>query len=705
MSDFDEVIFKLNSRNIKERIEAVIELGELRDPRGVEYLINNLPELHSELRLNIIRALKKIKDSAASGPLIMVYDETPSQIIRHEIINALLAICDEHSINKLMQIVKDVSEEIYLRVTILKEITKFRLKDSSEIINTTVTLLKDKNVEIRKNALNLINEYRVRNIENYLFPLLKENDIEIRNKALVYLYKTEGEGIVDKVINLLSSNQVDNNDKAKIVEVLGSLRIEKVVKLLKKLIICNIEVIRKNAIFSLVHTGENGIHEEISKRLKDNSAEVRKSALTALTNLKASMYVKNIIPLIMDKDEGVRKDAVYALKNLISPGDLAKLEPLMKNPNSNVVRAVLEVFADKKYVPAGFFDVINSLYSSDDEKIKKVVIRILGINKDKKAFDRLIMLFSSGGEDIKTDILYNLKEFKSLYSILIPALFEKYKDEKSEKIRAVITDIIALGNDRESGRILLYIVRNETDSRTKSNAVEALENYIDIIDEVELVNTIMPCLKDNNNRVKANAAKALWTLGGLRMVSMLEDMLRSEDRWQRASACFVLGEIAAIQVVPVLKRCLDDAEDVVRGNAVKALAKCGEIDIVLEYISKYNSETDIVRQAVVYSCRYFNRDETKDFLVDMLEEKNVNISKEAAYSLNFLIKEDIYLVENISYKIEKLSKDIIKILIDAIGVCQSSFAIELLERLSYYDDIEISSKASNILKKVNKVAL
>ncbi|MCK9223633.1 MAG: HEAT repeat domain-containing protein [Candidatus Muirbacterium halophilum] len=705
MSKFDEVIFKLNSRNIKERIEAVTELGDLGDPRGVEYLINNLPELHSELRLNIIRALKKIKDPSASGPLIVVYDETPSQIIRHEIINALLAICDDHSINKLMQIVNDITEEIYLRVTILKEITKFRLKDSSDIINTSVSLLKDKNVEIRKNALNLINEYRVRNIQNYLFPLLKEDDIEVRNKALVYLYKTEGEVVINKVINILSSNQVDNNDKAKIVEVLGSIRVEKVVNLLKKLIICNIEIIRKNAIFSLVHTGEKGIHEEISKRLKDNSAEVRKAALTALTNIKASMYVKNIIPLIMDKDEGVRTDAVYALKNLINTVDLIKLEPLMKNPNLNVVRAVLEVFADKKYVPAGFYDLINSLYTSDDDIIKKVVIRILGINKDKKAFDKLLLLFSGGSENIKIDILYNLKEFKSLYTVLIPSLFEKYKDEDSEKIRAVMTDIIALGNDRESGKILLYIVKNETDGRTKSNAVEALENYVDIIDEVDLVNTIMPCLKDSNNRVKANAAKALWTLGGLRMVSMLEDMLRSEDRWQRASACFVLGEIAAIQVVPVLKRCLDDSEDVVRGNAVKALAKCGEFDVVHDYISKYNSETDVVRQAIVFSCRFFNNDETKEFLVNMLEEKNANISKEAAYSIKFLIKEDIYLVEKVSYKIEKLDKEIIKILVDPIGDSQSSFALELLERLSYYDDIEISSKASNILKKVNKVAL
>ncbi len=637
MEDFESIVLGMTSRNIKERIDSVKKLGDLGDPRGVEYLINNLPELHSELRVNIIKALGKIKDARASGPLIVVYDQTPSTMIRREIIDALLKIRDEHSLSKLMEIVENTQEDLYLRITILKEVRKFGLKDSNHVINSSVKLLKDPDTEIRKNALFLIIDYGIKNIENYILPLIKEDDIEIRTRAMTYLYSIGGEDIIDKVISILSSKNVDNSTKEKIVEVIGYIKNNKIKDLLRKLVVCNVPDIRQKAVFSLSNYNEPDIVAQIADKLSDPSPDVKKAALIALSKMGARSYLKKIIPMVMDRDQKIRDDAVEVIANLSREGELRQMEPLLQNPNEHVVNAVLKVFSRKNFIPGDFHTKVYSLLEFDSNEIRRSLVDLLSVNKDKKSFDYLISIYNKVDEDLKIEILYNLKDYTSLMGELIPVVFEYYKNEQSPKIRAIITDIIALGNDEESGNILMYIVNNEKDKRTKSNAVEALENYLDVLDEVELVNTIMPALSDENNRVKANAAKALWQLGGLRMVAMLEDMLDAQEKWERASACFVLGEIGAIQVVPVLKKALEDPEDVVRGNAIKALAKCGESVLISEFVGEYSKETEVVRQAIVFSVRFFEGELFRNFIMEHLKDVNDDISREAAYSFNHMV--------------------------------------------------------------------
>ncbi|MFA5479651.1 MAG: HEAT repeat domain-containing protein [Candidatus Muiribacteriota bacterium] len=702
MADFSELISMLNSRVMSERIEAVKLLGKSGDSRAAEYLINNLPELHSELRMNIVQALGCLKDKKASGPLIIVYDETPSSNLKKEIINSMLKIKDEQSISKLMQIASSLSEEVYFRILILKEIIKFEEKDSSEIINTAVELLQDKNNEIKKRALNIIIHFNVKNIQNYLLPMIKEGDIDIRVKSLRYLYKLEGENLIPKLISILSSESVESKSKERIVEVLWIINSPKITDLLEKLCSCNELYIRRNAVISLAHTQIPKASEIIVKRLQDEEHIVRNAALMALAKLNARHYVKNIMPLLMDKNDEVRKEAVVTIQSLIDDRELEKLEPLMKNPNLQVLKSVLEIFSNKKYFPSNFYKNVSSFMETKDDEIIKSVIKILSILKDKKTYDVLISLYNNASENIKVEILYTLKNFNNLYAEMIPFLFEYYKNEDSPKLRAILTDIISLAKNHTSGNILLYIVKNETDKRTKSNAIEALEQYVDVIEEVELVNTIMPSLKDENNRVKANAAKALWKFGGLRMVSMLEDMMKEEDRWQKASACFVLGEIGAFQVVPILKTALNDSEDVVRANAVKALGKCGELDTLKEIFEVYNQETDVVKQAIVFSARFLVDEKYMDFIIEKFEDKNKDIAIEAAYTYNSLMKIQPVWVDKVSDRLDKYPVEVLNVIIDGLGSVSNKISLDILERLSYHSVVSVASKALSNFKKVEK---
>jgi HEAT repeat protein len=82
---------------------------------------------------------------------------------------------------------------------------------------------------------------------------------------------------------------------------------------------------------------------------------------------------------------------------------------------------------------------------------------------------------------------------------------------------------------------------------------------------------LRPLLEDDDNRVRANAARLMILLGDRNASKVLEAMLAHRDRWWRASACHALGECRPPGAAALLARALRDPELDVRLNATKAL--------------------------------------------------------------------------------------------------------------------------------------
>lgn len=77
-----ELIIKLNGRNIQLRRQAAQALGEIKDPRAVEPLIAALKDEDSKVRMNTARALGEIKDPRAVRPLMVALKDQHSAEVR-----------------------------------------------------------------------------------------------------------------------------------------------------------------------------------------------------------------------------------------------------------------------------------------------------------------------------------------------------------------------------------------------------------------------------------------------------------------------------------------------------------------------------------------------------------------------------------------------------------------------------------------------
>lgn len=63
--NFDQLVSELKSPSAENRIDAAWALGELGDPRAVEYLINVLSDPDDTVRYNVVKALGNLGDNKA----------------------------------------------------------------------------------------------------------------------------------------------------------------------------------------------------------------------------------------------------------------------------------------------------------------------------------------------------------------------------------------------------------------------------------------------------------------------------------------------------------------------------------------------------------------------------------------------------------------------------------------------------------------
>ncbi len=117
---------------------------------------------------------------------------------------------------------------------------------------------------------------------------------------------------------------------------------------------------------------------------------------------------------------------------------------------------------------------------------------------------------------------------------------------------------------------------NTEDPVQRANAVEAVA--AEIIDSkessrMEKIKKLEELLNDENNRVRANAAKAIYEIDKEMSLKTLKDMLDNSSKRMRASAVWALGEIASEEALGCVLEIKDEDDEIVKYNIKVALGK------------------------------------------------------------------------------------------------------------------------------------
>jgi len=131
--------------------------------------------------------------------------------------------------------------------------------------------------------------------------------------------------------------------------------------------------------------------------------------------------------------------------------------------------------------------------------------------------------------------------------------------------------------------------------RARADGVEMIPKTISDPSVAEKM--LKPYLSDPNNRVRGNACVAIHQYNPELAVSALEKMAASSDKWMRLSAAWAVGEIATPEVVPILRKLLDDVDERVKERAMKAFENMAEMkqetgDEIKRMIDKYKKDME-----------------------------------------------------------------------------------------------------------------
>jgi HEAT repeat protein len=115
----------MGDRNLKERSDAVLSLGESGDPRAVRPLMDCCGDGNSEIRLLATDALGKLKSGRAVDKLTeRIRDKNEGVLVRQHAVIALAAIRSFRAVEVLRKLIADEHEDPSIRALVATELER-----------------------------------------------------------------------------------------------------------------------------------------------------------------------------------------------------------------------------------------------------------------------------------------------------------------------------------------------------------------------------------------------------------------------------------------------------------------------------------------------------------------------------------------------------------------------------------------------------
>ncbi len=210
-------------------------------------------------------------------------------------------------------------------------------------------------------------------------------------------------------------------------------------------------------------------------------------------------------------------------------------------------------------------DSLKKIIKEREETIKNDIIRFVIIAAITAFIAGILLLgilflWYRKKEGLKTDALLSHQEsiIKKMQSFSA-ASDRTASDSASFKIdsseRGVITDI-------------------NTSIRKRAKRVEMLEKDLRDEKDPEVAEKLLQqYINDDNNRIKANAAKALYPHNSQKALEILAEMLLNYDKWMRTSAVWALGEISTEKAAKLLLSLKNEDDPNVKAQLTENIEK------------------------------------------------------------------------------------------------------------------------------------
>jgi HEAT repeat protein len=523
--------------------------------RNIKKLIQKIKDKDPSVRKRVIEELAA-GDQLAVYPLIKALsDENVG--VQDAAMRSLIAIGGEVTAYMVLPLLR---ENTYLRNTALIILTKL----GSVSVPFLYPLLKDKDDDVRKFAIDLLADIREGIAPAFIVPMLRDSNSNVRAAAARALGMLGYKQAVPELIAAL-------NDEEwvcfSVLEALGELRDENAVEPIAALLALSSEVVRHEAI------------ETLGKLGSDKAAEKLVAYLLHAPEDERNIVIKNLIKIGINPE---MSNISEYLVNMLKEGDWEDKEVALKGIAAINCKEAVSLMVDI----AGSLD---PSVPDNEERISMLKSTIMAIDCESE----LLRLLESSGMKYR-GISFTIEILGDMQSRLAVPLLIGYLNDMRRDLRRASTHALGSIGASESVDPLLETSQRDVDAHVRRLAIEALgtiqskeaykalrelldvETYYDVLEKIveSLIQIdaelFLSDITHYSTQVRETIAKTATD------EEILFSLTEDPQKKVKIAAINNLGRIATDQCTTRLSRFLGDSDADIRKAAVVGLgeARC-----------------------------------------------------------------------------------------------------------------------------------
>lgn len=304
-----------------------------------------------------------------------------------------------------------------------------------------------------------------------------------------------------------------------------------------------------------------------------------------------NIFHSNVDPLIANlsrKSEHLREEAAFELRHAGGERVVEALLGALADGSARVRAVACDSLGRMSFAfRERIAEALLPLLDDADDEVKLAAAKAVGRMGSDAAVDRLVGLLSHDRAQVR--LYAALALGRTRHERSVAPLAELFTREVDKRVRATCLVALGMTGNPKVVPLLVKVGLADEDRRVRASAVESL-GFFKYGDEarfriIEIVRG--KCVEEEDNRVKANAVLTLHRLGDLDAATHLFAMVKSPNKWLRASAAYVCGVLGTPEMTDALLSLVRDPDVDVRLNVVRALSRIGSprmVDRLVEFL-------------------------------------------------------------------------------------------------------------------------
>lgn len=422
---------------IKVRELCAIHLGELRDPRGIDLLIESLASQDGDVAMHATTAVGRIGPPAAAAvPALCRFVEDEECMFRGQAAESLgvIGLRGELSVPLLLKVLDDESYHLREKAAgSLGSIVRESKIEATEVVTGLIRVLEsDDEDPIRRAAIDslaAIGEPAAPAV-SHLTKAIADEDWQLRSKAILALAKIgeASRSAIPSIIKAVSDEEPAVRSDA--VGALGDLQLEPdtVVPVLVEQL--TTEGVEEESVEALAKFGEDAkaaIPDLLAFISSDRNYIKRGDAIKALAKIgpAAAQVKETFIQVMEDDDRYVRKAA-------------ASLWLKIADDDPDVVAAVVAGLADENLsflfdqVSEDGLESLSGLLKSNDVEMRRSAVNWLREQRDPRCYSSLVEATNDEDAQVRQAAAFALYDLGAPDEVVLPHALEAFREAEEE---------------------------------------------------------------------------------------------------------------------------------------------------------------------------------------------------------------------------------------------------------------------------------